>query len=325
MMRRLLTTLVALASFAPARAQYLVLTPRPSSSASLSVTLSNAGAVAVTEPEWIASPLFFVHTTVTATSPCRLTQGTYNIRLATPTLAAGASISCVLTFARDSATPIPTTGLDFRARSGDPALLMTPSTWILGSVADLRLRVEPVLPLPPQGATEALFRVVVSNPSDALVSGVVLGRCADFGVSPFRVDSAIQGGCGDPDVGVLCFSAAEFEFAIPAVPARGESSCVLRASRLAGLVAGAGTDVFIESASARSDAGYWVSDPGLDNDDASFAIGFIAAAPIPALQPWSLLALVLGVALFALRAQARSTVVRRDLVVPEPRSHHGEM
>ncbi|MBK6729356.1 MAG: hypothetical protein IPG63_19565 [Xanthomonadales bacterium] len=308
MLRRLLFLLIALASLGSTRAQQVVIAPLPSSSASLNVTLSNAGAVAIAEPEWIASPLYFVHTTATASPPCLLTQTAYNIRLATPALAAGASISCVLTFARDSAAPIPTTGLDFRARSGDPALLMAPSTWILGSVADLRLRVEPVLPLPPQGATEALFRVVVSNPSDALVSGVVLGRCADFGVSPFRVDSAIQGGCGDPDVGVLCFSAAEFEFAIPAVPARGESSCVRRASRLVGLVAGAGTNVFIESASARSDAGYWVSDPGLDNDDASFAIGFLAAASIPALQPWSLLALLLGIALFAVRALARSRV-----------------
>ncbi|MBK7146239.1 MAG: hypothetical protein IT478_14500 [Xanthomonadales bacterium] len=308
MLRRLLFLLIALASLGSTRAQQVVITPLPSSSASLNVTLSNAGAVAIAEPEWIASPLYFVHTTATASPPCLLTQTAYNIRLATPALAAGASISCVLTFARDSAAPIPSTGLDFRARSGDPALVMMPSTWILGSVADLRLRVEPVLPLPPQGATEALFRVVVSNPSDALVSGVVLGRCADFGVSPFRVDSAIQGGCGDPDVGVLCFSAAEFEFAIPAVPARGESSCVLRASRLVGLVAGAGTNVFIESASARSDAGYWVSDPGLDNDDASFAIGFLAAASIPVLQPWSLLALLLGIALFAVRALARSRV-----------------
>lgn len=325
MLRRLLFLLIALASLGSTRAQQVVITPLPSASASLNVTLSNAGAVAVAAPEWIASPLYFVQTTMSATPPCVLTQTSSWVRLATPALAPGASVSCSITYTRSAASPIPSSNFAFTATNGDPALLISPPIWVVGSVVDLSVRVEPVMPLPRPGATEALFRVVLSNPSDAAVSGVEFGRCSEPGPSPFRVDASIPGGCSDADFGLLCFISSEFNFALPPVSARGESSCLIRASDASGLIAGESSWLGLESYSAESDAGYWVADPSYDNDGASFAIGFFAATSIPALQPWSLLALVLGIALFALRAQARSTVGRKDAVVPGPRSHHGEM
>lgn len=293
--------LLVLAGLVPVRAQQLVLAPGPSSSASLIVTITNNGVAVADTPELIASLVFFVETTMAVSSPCTLTQSTYSVRIAAPSLLPGASVSCTLTYTRNAASPIPSSYFEFVPVDRDEGLIVVPSNWIVGAMTDLALRVRPVRPLPRNGASEALFRVILSNPSDSAVSGAHFGRCADMGASPFRLDGDFPGGCPVSDVGMLCFMHSEFSFKLPSAPARGESSCLIRAGKSSGLIAGEGTDLQLESFFAYSGTGYWVADSSFGNDVDEFVVTFERAVPVPVSGRMGLFVLLLGFVALAWR------------------------
>lgn len=291
MIRLVAILALCLSVISECHAQYVIVTPRPSSSAFLDVVIANTGNSTIAVPEMIAEPMFFVQTTMSATSPCVLTQATYWIRLSTPSLAAGESVACRLTYTRNAAAPIPTTSFQFRGTNGNLNLTMSPSFWVVGSVSDLSLRVSPEPPLPAIGATEAIFRVTVSNPSDAVVDGAYFGSCADFSPPQFVVDASLPGGCPTSKFGMLCFSSSAYEFGLPQIPANSESSCLVRASKASGLLAGDGSVGSLETFFAFTDAGYYLADPTYENGDFALVIAFAQNTPIPALRHWALWAI----------------------------------
>lgn len=95
----------------------------------------------------------------------------------------------------------------------------------IGSHPDLSLRISPVAPVF-IGDTEALLRVTVTNASDIAIAHPGFGGCFVDNLPRFAWDTDLVGGCGD-QYAPMC-SHVTVGFSAPDVPARGQSSCLIR-------------------------------------------------------------------------------------------------
>jgi hypothetical protein len=285
-----------------ASAQSIVVAMPPGGSAAFDVLVSNPTSAAVIAPGFSSGPNhLFVETSLSSEPPCAISGTPKSFVLVAPDLAANSAVTCRIQLTRSSADLIPTATLNLFPEVPGHGATLNPSRWTVGVTADMALTVEQVPPLPQSGGTEAFFRVTASNPSTHSISHADIGGCAFIGTPRFMIDSDFPGGCPAANFGSLCFTGSYgLDFGLPTVPANGEATCLIRATRAAGLVAGDSWD-FDVIYPGHSDNGYFVGDPTITNNDGSFRIAFSPMA-IPATGLLSLLLLSGLLGLFADRA-----------------------
>ncbi|MBK6729355.1 MAG: hypothetical protein IPG63_19560 [Xanthomonadales bacterium] len=302
------------------RASTVTVAPPPSGSASFAITLANTGSASVAQPRFHLA--FFPSSpySITAAAPCHIHNLALTIipSLEAPPLAAGESVSCTVTFARTSVTPISSFAIHPSPAPGSATVTLAPSRWEFGVFDDPSISVGPVHPLPMAGATEALFRITVTNPGDFPLTDVEAGGCQFVSSAMVTMDTHIPGGCAGSSLPyVFCFTGlVDFSAPIPDVPAHSQQSCLVRARRSSGLVEGTGWPFdlyFLRDAETAS--GYRVGDSNWMNNSTYADVAFGAPAQaIPAgrAQLFALLALVIfASALVGLhRAKQASTFSR---------------
>lgn len=194
-------------------------------------------------------------------------------------------------------------GLSIGTNCGDLAIYICGPEILLGYLPDLALSIAPIDPVP-IGARVARVRITVRNNGTVGVANAGFGACTDNSFPPFRINSAIPGGCsasGSPG----CFDYG-FSYAAVPVPAGGSTSCDLelsfdppvagprrfRVSLLRGLPLSGGGSAL---------------DPNLANDSASLGV-VPDPIQIPALSGWAMvLALALGLLFAAWLQRYRAT------------------
>lgn len=306
---------------AAAQASTVTVAPPPSGSASFTITLVNAGSDSVAQPRFYLGYFLSSPYSITAAAPCQINSLALTIipSLVAPPLAAGESVSCTVTFARTSVTPISSFAIHPSPAPGSATVTLAPSRWEFGVFDDPSISVGPVHPLPMAGATEALFRITVTNPGDVPLTDVEAGGCQLVSSSMVTMDAHIPGGCvGSSLPYVICFTgSADFSAPIPDVPAHSQQSCLVRARRSSGLVEGTGWPFelfFLRDAETAS--GYRVGDSNWMNNSADAIVAFGAPAQaIPAgrAQLFALLALVvLASALARLRGAKQASTFSRS-------------
>lgn len=304
------------------QASTVTIAPPPSQSASFTITITNNGSATVAQPSFLLSRISSSVGALSVAEPCQLLAGPLDLiwEIRGPTLALGESRTCDVTFARSASTPINSFMWRPSPSPTSTGVALTPSTWAVGVFQDPSISVEPVLPLPFPGATEALFRITVTNPGSIALTDVEAGSCQIVSSNMAQMDTDIPGGCGTMvHPYLLCFGGqVDFGVGFSDLSAGAQSSCLVRARRASGLVAGTGWsfDLYHASDSPTAD-GYLVGDSNPDNNSANAVVGFFDTGhAIPAGRAGAFLALMAAVFSLALIRIRRERQVSTNGVSP---------
>lgn len=186
------------------------------------------------------------------------------------------------------------------------------STFRFGSLPDLALSVQQVLPTP-AGSSEPVFRLQLTNHSShAVLNRTVTTECREFhgGIfapMPYVIESDFPGGCTSAS-GEICLNFTgqnydSFGFDFGTIPAGGSASCLIRLRHYAGQSSTPSVNMYLIDYSLSSfdpllvlTNGGIAIDPNTANDEATLALaGSGSATPIPmSLSGLMMLGLTLG-------------------------------
>jgi hypothetical protein len=262
-----------------AQASTVTVDPPPSGSASFAVSMTNNGDGIVSQPLFSIPPISSGIGALSVAEPCQLLAGPLDPiwELRAPSLASGESHTCEVTFTRTALSPINSFAWRPSPGAASTDVTLTPNIWAFGEFDDPSISVEPVQPLPFAGATEALFRITVTNPGNATLVDIEFGGCQFVSSDMVTMDTDFPGGCAvATQPHFLCFGGhVDFGAAVPDVAAHSQSSCLVRARRAAGLVADSGWpfDLYFDR-DAPTANGYVLGDSNPDNNSAYAAVEF---------------------------------------------------
>lgn len=269
-------------------AQTITLAPLPSEAVSFQVTMTNNGSAVVEQPLFSLPSISGSVGTLSASEPCQVLTGPLNPvwELRAPALDPGESRACEVTFTRTALSPIASFAWRPSPSSSATEVALIPSTWAFGVFHDPSISIESVHPLPFPGATEALFRITVTNPGSVALVEVEAGGCQFVSTDMVTMDAEIPGGCtGMTHPYLFCFTGhSDFGVALPDVAAGSQSSCLVRARRASGLVVDSGWPFeLFHAPHAPTANGYVIGDSNPVNNTAYAAVSFfVSQAAIPA-------------------------------------------
>ncbi|MGN6518251.1 MAG: hypothetical protein ACTHK2_02365 [Dokdonella sp.] len=85
-------------------------------------------------------------------------------------------------------------------------IMLRETDWIFGSLVNISLRSEQLVPFPAVGESTGLVRVTATNHGSWDLDRVDFGACQGAVVAPFWLDGGFPGGCDDEAYGPTCFA-----------------------------------------------------------------------------------------------------------------------